>query len=199
MIIQIDLKLTGDKDLSRALQTLTGKAMDRAIIRAVRYAGQAAKPAVAKSLRERYAITSSRVKADVSVSLRDGGRSAVVKLNDRPSTVMNWGAKITGNSTNIRTRKVKKGVLSWKILKAGGVKRSKVAWLMPGRQGGGLLPFHRFGKGRKDIDVIHGPSLRRSVLSGAHSEAIREEVTAVLGARLQSRLVDGIKQHMRGM
>lgn len=196
-MINLNISIKGDKEFIKAMAGLAEKEADKAIRRAVRYAGQAAPAAIAKGIGSRYAITSARVKEGVKLSYRDNGMSCAVMLSSRPTTVMSWGAKVRGHSSSLKTQRIKRGVMTWKILKKGGVKRSRNAWLMPGKQDGGLLPFHRIGKGRKDIDVIHGPSILRSVISGAHADQLKTEIEVTLGKRLQSRLMDGLNQHLR--
>jgi hypothetical protein len=194
----LNISIEGDQEFIRAMTGLAQREADKAIKRGVKYAASAAPAAVSKAVTARYAIRSGRVKEDVKPRFFDGGTSAAIMLSSRPSTVMGWNLKATGAAASLKTRRIKRGALSWKILRKAGVKRSRRAWLMPGRQGGGLLPFHRIGKGRKDIDVIHGPSTLKSVLSGAHAKAIRSEIETTLGRRLQSRVMDGLKQHFRG-
>ena len=59
------------------------------------------------------------------------------------------------------------------------------------------LPFIRGGGGRRDLQVLYGPSLHASFTSGAHADTLKDQVGKVLLDRLEVGLRRGIRQFGR--
>jgi hypothetical protein len=194
------LTLTGQPELEAQLLRIKSQDLPRVTAAAIRYAANSAPAIVSKQMRQHYQLPAPRIKRDV-VPGRVGpmATSAQVKLNRRPVTVAQFGARQIG------TRRPRRGLgrgrgwaglkssrrhgLSWRIFR--GQRRSFTPYGFIGKAAqGGQLPYLR----RKDgsLSTVYGPSIRQAFLRGEHAEPMRAAVSKQLVERLEVGLRRGI-------
>lgn len=201
--LQISLK--GGEELERQLLNIKANDIPRVTSGAIRYAANAAPAAVSKQMRQHYHLAATRVKKDVVVG-RVGALAlnARIKLNRRPVTAMQFGAKAIGGRRPQRGKGRGKGRetlpaskrqgLTWKIMR--GQPRSFTPYGFIGRaKQGGQIPFLRTKGGA--LKTIYGPSIHASFTSGAKADTMKDEVGKVLLSRLETGVGRAIRRFGR--
>ena len=185
----IQINLTGLPEVERQLLNIKSKDIPRATAAAIRYSAAGAPPAVAKGMRAHYNMTSTRAKKDVSVP-RVGpmAQGAVVKLNRRPVTLMQFGAQQIGRKGRSRGVRARIYQNRSEINRKGFIGTAKQ---------GVKLPLIRGGGGRRDLQVLYGPSLHGSFTNGLHADTLKDQVGQVLLHRLEVGVRRGIRQFGR--
>lgn len=184
--IDISAQIRGNEELSRFLESLSGKdtnsVVTKAIRAGVRDAAGKGRTILAKSIGQRYSLSAARIKQDISqAQFRDGGLSAVIRTSRKPITAMQF-------KPLPRPRGKLRG-LSLRIYRGG--KRTVVqsGFVAKG------LPFKRRGKERMPLDVIHGPSIHAIYSGGKHSP----ELQRLTEDRIQEALARGILKRLGAM
>lgn len=201
--VTIDLK--GSEELQRQLLRMKTDDLPRATATAIRYAASAAPAAVSKELKQRYQLPAARIRKDVKVPrVGPTAERAEVKLNRRPVTAMQFGARQIGERRPRRGLGRGKGWeglkpsrrhgLAWKIMRGERRRFTPYGFIGKAPQGG-LLPYIR----RKDgtLKVVHGPSVHGMFTGGRHEAEAKQEVAKVLLDRLEVGMRRGIRQFGR--
>lgn len=173
-VIDINARVLGDAELAQTLSRLSSHDIPKAVKAGVRYAIRPARSELAQGIRQRYGLTSGRIKQDVSEGqIRDGGMSAVIRTNRKPITAMQFKAKETRKGLAMNIYRGQRTVVKSGFIAKG-------------------LPFKRRGKERMPLDVIHGPSVHAIYTGGRFSSALQQRVET----RVEEALFVGIKREL---
>lgn len=177
-IINISAAILGDEQLSRTLAQLSAHDIPKAIKAGVRYAAARGRTTLAQNIRQRYSLTTGRIKQDVSdPQFRDGGQTAILRTSRKPITAMQF-----------KPTETRKG-LGMRIFRGGKRTVVKSGFIAKG------MPFRRVGKERMPLDVIHGPSIHAIYTGGKHAAPIQQATEE----RIADRLQFGILRSLGGM
>ena len=141
----------------------------------LRYAGSGAKTTAAKEIGARYALTSARIKQDISNPVVQTN-ALLLKFGRRPPTLRGYGG-----------RPLARGGYSYQIFRGQRERRSDIFELPIGPG----LPFRRTGKGRSGLTVMYGPSVG-SIFVGR--SRFGDEVRRVTTERVMVQFVTGVKR-----
>jgi hypothetical protein len=166
--------------LAKTLARLSAHDIPIAIRAGIRDAASGARTQLAKGIRERYSLSSGRIKQDVSqAQFIDGGMAAVIRTSRKPITAMQF-----------KPRQTRKG-LSMSIF------RGERTVVKSGFMAKGL-PFKRRTKARYPLDVIHGPSIHAIYTGGRHADALQARVEDVVAERLEKGIMRRLRALGRG-
>ena len=142
--------------LAQTLARLSSHDLPIAIRAGVRLAASGARKQLAKSIREHYGLTSSRIKQDISqAQFIDGGMAAVIKTSRKPITGMQFGPRKASKGISLAIYRGKRSVY-----KSGFMQFSK-----EGRFSG-TLPFKPNPNRPYSIDLAAG--LNKPQIGRAH-------------------------------
>lgn len=175
--VDISARLVGDDQLRTTLQRLGQEDVRKAIRAGVRDAARAGRTTLAKSIGQRYSLSASRIKQDVSQpQFRSGGETAVISTSRKPITAMQFRPRETRKGLSLAIFRGKRTVARGGFVAKG-------------------LPFRRRGPDRMPLDVIHGPSIH-AIYTGGHWAPALQARTEL---RIEQALEDGIIRSLQGM
>jgi hypothetical protein len=175
--IDISARIIGNAELSAALARLSSHDIPKAIKAGVRDAARAGRTTLAKSISQRYSLSSGRVKQDVPTArFMAGGQTAVITTSRKPITAMQFKPKQVRTGLSMSIFRGKRTVVKSGFLAKG-------------------LPFRRRGKERMPIDVIHGPSIHAIYTGGKWAPALQARTVV----RIEDALENGIIRALGGM
>ena len=176
-VIDINARVLGDTELAQTLSRLSSHDIPKAIRAGVRYAARGGRTEVGKNIRQRYGLTTGRIKQDVSEpQFRDGGQTAILRTSRKPITAMQFKAKETRKGLAMSIYRGERTVVKSGFIAKG-------------------LPFKRRGKDRMPIDVIHGPSIHAIYTGGRFAGPIQQATEE----RISEQLEKGIIRSLQGM
>jgi hypothetical protein len=175
--LDISARIIGDKELAASLAKLSSHDIPKAIKAGVRDAARAGRTTLAQSIGQRYSLTASRIKQDVSqAQFSDGGMSAVIRTSRKPITAMQFKPRETRTGLTMRIFRSERTVVKSGFIAKG-------------------LPFRRRGKARMPIDVIHGPSIHAIYTGGKWAPALQGRTEL----RVEDALEKGILRALGAM
>ena len=176
-VIDISARVLGDEQLARTLSLLSSHDIPKAIKAGVRYAARGGRTEVGKNIRQRYSLTTGRIKQDVSEpQFRDGGQTAIIRTSRKPITAMQFKPKETRQGFSMAIYRGQHTVVRSGFIAKG-------------------MPFRRRGKERMPLDVIHGPSIHAIYTGGKHAGPIQQATEQ----RISEQLEKGIIRSLQGM
>lgn len=179
-VIDISARVIGDEQLARTLAQLSSTDIPKAIKAGVRYAARGGRTELAKNIRQRYGLTTARIKQDVSdPQFRDGGQTAIIRTSRKPITAMQFKPKQVRTGLSLAIHKGKRTVVKSGFIAKG-------------------LPFKRKGKERYPLDVIHGPSIHAIYTGGRFADAIQQATEERIGEQLEKGILRALKGMGRG-
>ena len=175
--IDISARVIGDKELSAALARMSSHDIPKAVSAGVRLAARGGRTTLAKEVGQRYSLTASRIKQDVSQpQFSNGGQTAILRTNRKPITAMQFKPRQTRQGLSMAIFRGERTVVKSGFIAKG-------------------LPFRRQGKARLPIDTIKGPSIHAIYTGGKHAQPIQEATKT----RIEEQLVKGIEQRISAM
>ena len=176
-VIDISARVIGDTQLAQTLSRLSAHDIPKAIRAGVRYAARGGRTEVGKNIRQRYGLTTGRIKQDVSdPQFRDGGQTAIIRTSRKPITAMQFKPKETRQGLSMAIYRGQRTVVRSGFIAKG-------------------MPFRRRGKQRMPLDVIHGPSIHAIYTGGKHAGPIQQATEQ----RISEQLEKGIIRSLQGM
>lgn len=175
--IDISARILGDEQLSRSLAKLGTRDIPKAIKAGVRDAARAGRTTMAQSIGQRYSLTASRIKQDVSqAQFSNAGQTAVIRTSRKPITAMQFKPRETRTGLAMRIFRRERTVVKSGFIAKG-------------------LPFKRRGKARMPIDVVHGPSIHAIYTGGKWAPALQGRTEV----RIEDALEKGILRALGAM
>lgn len=179
-IINISAAILGDEQLSRTLAQLSAHDIPKAIKAGVRYAARGGRTVLAKNIRQRYGLTTGRIKQDVSdPQFRDGGQTAILRTSRKPITAMQFKPKETRKGLRLSIYRGERTVVKSGFIAKG-------------------MPFRRVGKERMPLDVIHGPSLHAIYTGGKHAGSMQQATEQRISEQLEKGILRSLGAMGRG-
>lgn len=175
--IDISARIIGDTELSAALARLSTHDIPTAIKAGVRDAARAGRTALAKSIGQRYSLSASRIKQDVSqATFLNHGQTAIIRTSRKPITAMQFKPREVSSGLSMSIYRGQRTVVKSGFIAKG-------------------LPFVRKGKERMPIRVIQGPSIHAIYTGGKWAPALQARTEV----RIEEALQNGIIRSLGGM
>ena len=180
MAFRLDLKLSGTEQLLKLTAITNPKLYDKALKGGLTYASRSVPTTAAKSIRERYNISSSRIKQDIKGPFIAGDKATIV-FSRKPPSALQYGGKDPMRPGRGLTVMVFKGVRQQ-------VNRGFIVRSGP-LQG---KPFRRVSnQPDAKLKFVSGPSIGSIVLrNSSFAQSIRDE----LQVRMNDQFIKGIQR-----
>lgn len=195
----ITIDISGVEGLSAMRAFLDPKLYDKALRGGISYASKAVPPAVAKGIRAEYAISSARIKQDISpIQFGSGGQTATIRFSRRPPTLTQYGARPGTRATG--QRGLGRG-MGWSQpsrpgrpvtaikLKREGRKPEQGAFIATGLNGNQVV-LRRSSDGSK-LYGVYGPSIGSIYLGRS---AIAQQLQADVSIRINEQFIRGVQR-----
>lgn len=180
MAFRLDLQLSGVNELLKLKAVTDPKLYEKALRGGLSYAAKSVPPAAAKTIRERYNISSSRIKQDIKGPFFSGDTASLI-FSRKPPSAIQYGGKDAMKPGRGLTMMIERG--QRKPVARGFIVRS-----------GSLAgkPFKRVSDQPKaKLKFVSGPSIGSIVLrNSAHGQLIRTE----LQLRMNEQFIKGIQR-----
>lgn len=188
--LRLDLEITGARELIKLQQFLDPKLMAKATRGAIKYAGSAAKVAIAKEVSARYNLKSARIKQDVGTPRFSGdGLSVTIAISRKPITGLSYGARAVSDGVSLAIFRGQRSVEPTAFMQTAGGR------LMPFRATSkrryrGDIASNR-DKPRRGLDLVVGPSIG-SIFAGdsRFGPELREKVQT----RINEQFIKGMQR-----
>jgi len=180
MAFRADFKLTGITELLKLKAITDPKLYDKAMRGGLSYAAKSVPPSAAKTIRERYNITSSRIKQDIKGPFIAGDNATLV-FSRKPPSALQYGGKDPMRPGRGLTVMIERG--QRKPVARGFIVRSGS---LQGK------PFQRINnQPNSKLRFVSGPSIGSIVLRDSkHGQLIRTE----LQLRMNEQFIKGVQR-----
>jgi hypothetical protein len=193
MAIDINARVLDAPEVVEALARMSSLEIPRAVRAGVRYAVSPARTTLAQAIGQRYSLSASRIKQDVSqASFRAGGMEAVIRTSRKPITAMQFKPKQVRGGLSMAIFRGERT-----LIRSGFTQTSK------GGKFSGTLPFKPVPgraysgdgnrkKPRAGLDAVYGPSIHAIYTGGKWSPALQARTEL----RVEEALVTGILREL---